>query len=137
MGNRDTYEEATARGAGRRTAGPVAVSARYDRRAERVVVTLASGLDIGFAPGWAEGLRGAKPSELSEIEITPSGLGLHFPRLDADLYLPGLLAGVFGSRAWMASQLGAAGGRVVSKAKAAASRANGKRGGRPRKRAAG
>jgi hypothetical protein len=28
---------------------------------------------------------------LDEIEITPSGFGIHFPKLDADLYVPGLL----------------------------------------------
>ena len=137
MAKRDAFEEATARGAKRRATGPIAVSARYDRRAGRVVITLENGLDVGLAPQTAEGLQGAKPSELSEIEISPSGLGLHFPRLDADLYLPGLLAGLFGSRAWMASQLGAKGGRARSKAKAETSRANGKLGGRPKKRAAG
>jgi hypothetical protein len=60
-------------------------------------------------------------------------LGLHFPTLDADLYLPSLLEGFLGSRRWMAAQLGKAGGSVTSSAKTAAARANGKRGGRPRK----
>jgi len=40
---------------------------------------------------------------LEEIEITPSGYGIHFPKLDADLYLPALLQGFTGSRKWMAS----------------------------------
>jgi hypothetical protein len=35
---------------------------------------------------------------LEPIEITPSGLGRHFPKLDADLCLPTLLEGVFGTR---------------------------------------
>ncbi|MBQ1763160.1 MAG: DUF2442 domain-containing protein, partial [Aquincola sp.] len=68
-----------------------------------------------------------------EIEVSPSGLGLHVPALDADLYLPALLDGFFGSRKWMAASLGQAGGRASTQAKAAASRANGKLGGRPRK----
>jgi hypothetical protein len=33
--------------------------------------------------------------------VTPGGEGLHFPVLDADFGVPGLLAGVFGSKAWM------------------------------------
>jgi hypothetical protein len=45
-----------------------------------------------------EGLERARPDMLEPIEITPSGLGLHFPKLDADLYLPTLLEGVFGTR---------------------------------------
>ena len=27
---------------------------------------------------------------MTKIEISPSGLGLHFPAIDADIYLPGL-----------------------------------------------
>ena len=117
-------------------AQPRAVRARYDRRLGRVVVSLDSGLELAFPPRLAEGLSGAAPAELAEIQISPSGLGLHWPRLDADLYVPGLLAGVFGSRRWMAAQLGAAGGRARSAVKAARSRENGRKGGRPRKAAA-
>lgn len=40
----------------------------------------------------------ARPADLEPIQISRSGLGLHFPRLDADLHLPALLEGVFGSR---------------------------------------
>jgi hypothetical protein len=78
-------------------------------------------------------LRGASADDLKEIEVSELGFGIHFPRLDADLYVPALLDGVLGSRRWMATQLGAARGRARSPVKAAASRENGKRGGRPRK----
>jgi hypothetical protein len=80
-----------------------------------------------------QGLENAKPSQLEPIEITPSGFGLHFPKLDADVYLPALLEGVFGSKRWMAAGLGTLGGRSKSAAKAAASRRNGRLGGRPKK----
>ncbi len=73
---------------------------------------------------------------MREIEITPSGLGIHFPELDADLYIPALLEGVLGSRKWMAARLGAAGGGRISAAKRRASRANGRLGGGPKKAAA-
>ena len=112
-----------------------AVSARYNRRTGLVLVTLDTGLQIGFPPRMAQGLAGASPAQLSAIEITPSGLGLHWPKLDADLYLPGLLRGVLGSAQWMAAGLGASGGRARSEAKAASARENGRKGGRPRKAA--
>src|SRR5579872_6399307 len=112
-----------------------AVSARYDRRRSRIIVLLNTGLELTFPPALAEGLAAARPEHLADIEISPAGLGLHWPKLDADLYIPALLQGVFGSRRWMAAQLGAAGGRVRSKAKAASSRANGRKGGRPYKKA--
>ena len=112
---------------------PRAVQARYDRRVSRIVVTLDNGLELAFPPHLAEGLADAKAADLMAIEITPTGLGLHWPRLDADLYLPSLLAGVFGSPAWMAAQLGRSGGQSRSPSKAAAARENGRKGGRPRK----
>lgn len=136
MAKRDEFERARRRGEQRRASEPYAVDARYERRQQRIVVQLNSGLLLVFMPEMVEGLQGAKPRDLQEIEITPSGFGLHFPRLDADVYLPGLLAGQFGSRRWMAAQLGQQGGSVRSAAKAAAARANGKLGGRPRKREA-
>ena len=111
---------------------PRAVSAHYDHAAGRVVVELSSKLDVRFRPRDAQGLENAKPSELEEIEISPSGLGLHFPQLDADLYMPALLEGFLGSQKWMAARLGQTGGRSRSRAKKTASRANGKLGGRPR-----
>jgi Protein of unknown function (DUF2442) len=109
-------------------------SARYDRRLRRIVLELDSGLELSFSPGQAQGLGEASPAELSVIEVSPSGLGLHWPRLDADLYLPALLKGLFGSKAWMAKQMGEAGGKSRSGPKSAAARENGKRGGRPRKK---
>ena len=116
---------------------PKAVAARYDRRVGRIVVSLDNGLELMFPPHMAQGLENGKPSELSVIEIGATGLGLHWPALDADLYVPGLLAGVFGTKRWMAARLGAAGGRVRSEAKAASSRENGRKGGRPRRVAGG
>lgn len=113
-----------------------AVSARYDRRSRRVLVNLNTGVQFAFPVKLVEGLAAAEPESLSEIEISPAGLGLHWPKLDVDLYVPALLQGVFGSKRWMAQQLGAQGGRVRTDAKAAAARANGRKGGRPRKPAA-
>lgn len=108
-----------------------ALSARYDRPTSRIVIGLSTGVELAFPASLAEGLAGARADELAEIEISPSGLGLHWPTLNADLYIPELLQGVFGSKRWMAAELGAAGGRVRSSAKAAASRTNGRKGGRP------
>jgi hypothetical protein len=90
-----------------------AVAARYDQGTGRVVVTLNTEVEISFPARSAEGLAGASPDDLSAIEISPSGLGLHWPKLDADLYVPGLMAGQFGSRRWIAQTLGAVGGAAA------------------------
>ena len=112
---------------------PHAVAARYDEGRDRIVVELSTEAEVAFAPRDAQGLEAATPEDLAEIAIDPPGFGLHFPRLDADLYLPALLEGLLGSKVWAASRMGQAGGKARTPAKQAASRANGRRGGRPRK----
>jgi hypothetical protein len=137
MALHNNFEMAKRRAKGLQASLPRAVSAHYDRRSGRIIINLSSKLTLSFSPDDAQGLENAKPSQLDEIEITPSGFGIHFPKLDADLYVPGLLEGLLGSRKWMASRLGQAGGQSKSMAKRSASRANGKLGGRPRKVARG
>ncbi len=134
MAMRDEFERAEARGKARRKKYPCAVAARYDSRLGKLVVTLGSGVDIVFAPGAVQGLENASAAQLKKIEISPAGLGLHFPKLDSDVYLPALLDGLLGSKRWAASRLGAAGGSAKSEAKTEAARRNGKLGGRPLKR---
>jgi hypothetical protein len=129
----DEFELAKQRAKNRRARFPAAVSAHYDRRLDRVVICLDSGVELAFPPRRTQGLEHARPSQLDKIEITPSGFGIHFPKLDADLYLPALIEGLFGSKRWMASRLGAAGGKSRSASKISASRENGRLGGRPKK----
>lgn len=112
-----------------------ATAARYDASSGRLIVSIHNGVELAIPTRLIEELSDADPADLTEIEITPTGLGLHWPKLEADVYVPGLLSGAFGSRKWMAKQLGARGGRISTPAKAAAARANGAKGGRPRKRA--
>ena len=111
------------------------VAARYDRRDARVIVSLSTGVEIAIPIRLLEGLADASHTDLVDIEISPAGLGLHWPKLDADVYVPALLQGVLGTKSWMAQQLGSTGGKSRSAAKAAASRANGRKGGRPLKTA--
>lgn len=118
--------------AGRRllARGPLAISAGYANK--RIRVELDNGCFFEFPVDHAQGLQGAKAADLKIIEIQASGLGLHWPKLDADLYVPALVKGVLGTKAWMA-QIGAVGGAAKSATKASASRQNGKLGGRPKK----
>jgi hypothetical protein len=113
---------------------PRAVAAHYDRKNRRIVIQLSSNLDVSFSPENAQGLEKATPAQLQEIQISPSGFGIHFPKLDADLYVPAILEGFFGSKKWIAARLGEAGGKSRSAAKKAASRANGRLGGRPKRK---
>ncbi len=130
---REEIDAANKRAATRLAKTPTATATWYDHHHSRLVIELSNAISIGFNPHDAQGLEHAKPEDLTQVEISPSGLGLHFPTVDADIYLPGLLEGFLGSRRWMASQLGRAGGRATSPAKTTAVRENGKLGGRPKK----
>jgi hypothetical protein len=108
---------------------PRARTARYDRKSARIIVDLTNGCTFAFPPALAEGLDTATEAQLAQVEILGAGYGLHWEDLDVDLSVPGLLAGLFGTRVFMARQAG----RAKSPAKAAAARSNGSLGGRPRK----
>ena len=132
MAPRDEFDQANARAVQWLATTPTVVAARYDPGTDRVIMSLSNGLEVSFPAHEVQGLETATPADLSHIEIDPPGFGLHFPTLDADLYVPALLQGVFGSERWMAARLGARGGKARTAVKAAASRKNGKLGGRPR-----
>jgi hypothetical protein len=102
----DDLREAEAHLQHLRSTSATALAVRYDRRIGRVVIRLSSGLDVAFSPHDVQGLERARPADLDAIEISPSGLGVHFPKLDADLYLPALLQGFTGSRGWMSAHVG-------------------------------
>lgn len=133
MASRDHFELANQESKDLQASIPRAVSVHYDRKNGHVVIGLSSKVTVSFSPRDAQGLEHARPSQLDEIEISPSGFGIHFPKLDADLYVAGLLEGFLGSKKWMASRLGQIGGQSRSRVKRAASRANGRLGGRPKK----
>ena len=124
-------EAATERGRIAQQTEPRADTARYDRQNSRIIVDLTNGCTFAFPPRLAQGLETATDEELASVEILGAGYGLHWESLDVDLSVPGLMAGLFGTRAYMARRAG----QATSPAKAAAARANGAKGGRPRKQA--
>ena len=124
-------DAALAAGEARRAGGDLARSVAYDARRRRLQVELVSGIAIAIPVAQVECLVYAKPAAIRAVRITGKGSGLRWDALDADLSVPDLVAGCFGTRLWMKSMASRA-GRVTSEAKAAAARENGKKGGRPR-----
>lgn len=128
-------DRAVARSKVEQRAYPHAVAARFDSQRRHVVVQLDNGAELSFPVKLAQGLAKATPKALAAIEVTPAGDGLLWPQLGATLSVHGMLLGVFGNKVWMQS-LARKGGSATSSAKAAAARANGAKGGRPRRVAA-
>src|SRR5918995_6707029 len=95
-------DAAMERGRIARQAEPRAVSARYDKRSSRIIVDLTNGCTFAFPPRVAQGLEAATEDQLATVEILGTGYGLHWEALDVDLSVPGLLAGIFGTKAHMA-----------------------------------
>lgn len=114
---------------------PRALAARHDAASDRIVIELVNGCAYVVPVHLIQDLQGASAPDLCEIVVDGMGFNLHWPTLDVDLYVPALVAGVFGTRDWMRKALAREAGRVSTEAKAAAARENGRKGGRPRKQA--
>jgi hypothetical protein len=130
----DRERYARAREVGKRTVeDPSAVTAaRYIGRRDAIELEFAGGGTMTIPRQAIGELADAPPSILNAVTVSPAGDALAWRALDVDLYIPGLLERVFGTRMFAASS-GRRGGRRTSKAKAAAARVNGAKGGRPRR----
>jgi hypothetical protein len=108
---------------------PRAASARYDAETGRILVELTSGCIFGFLPSEAELPAGATPRQLARVEVDLAGEGLRWEEIDADVSVPGIIAQRLNLAAWAPKFMG----QRTSAAKSAAARANGAKGGRPRR----
>lgn len=70
------------------------ISASYSRG--RVLVRMHSGLEFSFPVRGNSRLEGKPVEKLKNIELSP--FGLHWPDLDEDLSIRGILAGQYGQR---------------------------------------
>ncbi len=72
------FQAAKRRAAATLRAGPHATHVSYDRKRDRIVIALSTGIEVAFRPRDAQGLEHAILPQLGQIEISPSGLGIHF-----------------------------------------------------------
>ena len=131
--DRERYARGRARGEARAQHPSAIVEARYEPDGDLIDLTFAGGGSMAIPRKAVPGLERATPATIESVVVSPAGDGLSWPALDVDIYVPGLVERVFGTRLFAAAT-GRRGGRRRSKAKAAASKTNGAKGGRPRKR---
>jgi hypothetical protein len=120
-------EAAIAAGQKRLATVPHGVNVYYVTNNDIIVVELNNGCHFGFPSQKIQGLEGASPAQLAEVTLQGAGYALDWPNLDVQADLQALMAGIFGTRSYMAKIAGTA----TSEKKAAAARENGAKGGRP------
>lgn len=125
-------EAAEHRGQARRSAGPTIVAAWYDAERRLLLSQMLDGVVLGVPVDRFASLATFDNDALCRLRVAPSGLLLLWEEPDADVSVEEILEHALGSPG-MLRELARAGGRVRSEAKARAARANGARGGRPRK----
>jgi hypothetical protein len=111
---------------------PRARDAYYDPATGRIVVELKLGGAFAFAPGMYSELAGRSPAQLAAVQPAVGGEGLEWEDLDVHIAVAGVLVRMLGPA--LPRVFAQKGGSSTSERKAAAARANGARGGRPRKR---
>jgi hypothetical protein len=88
----DAAQIALARAVGERSSrAPRAVAARYLPARDRVEIDRASGWSVQVPRSFSARLAKASPQECEQVEIVDSGLGLHWPAIDEDWYVPAVI----------------------------------------------
>ena len=128
----DAIDAGRERGRTRYELVPRILSASYDAKRDRIVVELNTGHAVAIPRRLLQGLENATAHQLPNVRVMGPGTAIAWRTPDVGFSVEGLLNGVYGTRHWM-SRLGHLAGAKTSPRKAAAARANGAKGGRPRK----
>lgn len=126
---------AEARLRGGQSPGPRAEAVGVDLPSRRITLTMSGGLDLVFDAGVVVELAEMPAEALQALRLSPSGSTLSQDALDVDIAVDGLVLHLLGASGWkeaIRSKLAQEAARITSSARAAAARANGKKGGRPR-----
>ena len=123
---------ARARSVLERKQGLRALTVRFSDARKQLVLELTNGPVIGVPVALVPALRSASSRHLAAVELTPTGSVLHWAGLDVDQSVPSLPREALGGSA-VQSLFGVSGGLSRSRRKAEAARANGAKGGRPRR----
>lgn len=70
---------------------PLAVNVRTNESS--LIVALADGREISVPLAWFPRLLDASEEERADYELLSDGIGIHWPRIDEDLSVAGLLRG--------------------------------------------
>lgn len=126
------YAAALSAGKRRLEAGLTADAVGYDADLDKIVIAMAGGWDIRVERRRIEELSDATPAELAALALSPAGTTIELTSHDVYISLEGLLTALVPAEV-LARMFARRGGRSSSTAKAETARANGMKGGRPRR----
>ncbi len=131
---RAQFAEARRRGALARRTEPHGRAVRFLRSTRQLVIDLVNGTQLRLPIARVPGTAGLTEAEVRDVTLSPGGMLVVWPRVDLDLTVHALAILALGEKTVMRASAAVA-GSTKSPAKAAASRLNGQKGGRPRKTA--
>jgi hypothetical protein len=105
---------------------------RYVPLLKILIIGLSNGGRIALPIEDVPELSKATKKVLQNCELAGRGTAINFPDIDVALPIDGIIEGVYGKSRWMA-ELGQKGGSSKTETEWRVSRADGKKGGRPKK----
>ena len=120
--------------AGRRRRGAERRAARvhYDVKKDLIQIDLTDGVAVSLPRKMVKEFRSVPPEDMKKLRISPVGYGIKLDAHDINISVHGLIAALV-RPADMAASLGRLGGAAKSDKKIESARANGAKGGRPKK----
>ena len=128
----DELQRAVEAGQRRRATERRAASVRYDADRDAIEIELTDGAGVRLPRAMIAEFRQVSAADLAELRVSPAGYGIELDKHDINISVHGLIAAL-ATAADMAASLGKLGGAARSEAKRISARANGAKGGRPRK----
>lgn len=122
------------RGEQQKKAPTAVMRASYDEISASLVLDLQNGARVVLPIDQIEELHHQPAEALATVEVSPGRDGLLWRSIDVGISAPGMLTEFFGNA--VRAHLGSIGGKRSTPPKARASRKNGRKGGRPRTKAA-
>lgn len=111
-----------------------AASVRYDHQRDAIWIELTDGAGLRLPRAMLEEFRDVPPGDMAGLRVSPAGYAIKLDLHDIGVSVHGLVAAL-ATPGDMAASLGRIGGAATSERKRETARANGTKGGRPRKAA--